>query len=522
MNQSSAPSDIRLAELMAALSIATDLGMGQPLEFALCSCVLALRLGEACGMAELELRSVYYQALLRYIGCNAETHMLSAIVGDELAMRGEYIAVDSGSPAQVLGVVSRYIRQANAGASPLQLAQALLSGLAGAARFTPGFFAGHCEVAQRLAERMGFEEPIVRALGQLYARWDGKGIPALKGEAIAPAVRVVTLAQDMVTFHRLGGRDAAVAVARERSGGAYDPALVERFCARADTLLAGLADEPSWDAVLALEPGSRRRLSAPQLDAACRAIADFADLKSPFTLGHSGGVAALAAGAARQCGLPASDVEMLWLAGLLHDVGRVGVSAGIWAKPGPLTEREWERVRLHPYYTERILARPAPLARLGVLAASHHERLDGSGYHRGTPGTLLSPAARILAAADVYQALTEPRPHRQAHTSESAAAALGREARAGRLDPDAVAGVLAAAGHRTRPARRELVAGLSPRELEVLRLIARGQSIRQIAKALTISDKTVDNHIQHIYNKIGASTRAGATLFAIEHDLLNE
>jgi DNA-binding CsgD family transcriptional regulator len=198
----------------------------------------------------------------------------------------------------------------------------------------------------------------------------------------------------------------------------------------------------------------------------------------------------------------------------------VGISAGIWGKAGPLSSREWEQVRLHPYHTERILARPAALARLGGLAALHHERLDGSGYHRAAPASIIPPSARILAAADVYRAMTEQRPHRPASSAEQAAAELQREARAGRLDPDAVAGVLAAAGHPARTGRRELVAGLSVRELEVLRLIARGNSTKQIAARLTISSKTADNHIQHIYAKIGVSTRAGATLFAMENDLL--
>ena len=512
--------DIRLAELMAALSLATDLGMGQPLEWALCSCVLAVRLGDALGFSQEELREIYYQALLRYIGCNAETHMLAAIAGDEIALRTDFATVDNGSLPQVLGMMARHIRQANAGASRLDLAQAIVRGLVASARDTPDFFRGHCEVAQRLAARLGFGERIVHALGQLYARWDGKGIPALRGEAIAPAVRVVTLAQDAITFYRLGGVDAALAVARRRKGGAYDPAMVERFCQAAPALLAGLEDEPSWEAVLAIEPGPRLYLTEAQLDTACQAIADFADIKSPYTLGHSTGVAALAAEAARRCGLPADDVVAIRRAGLLHDIGRVGVSAGIWGKPGPLSSREWEQVRLHPYHTERILARPPALARLGALAALHHERLDGSGYHRAAPASILTPSARILAAADAYRAMTELRPHRPARSAEDAAAELRREAHTGRLDSDAVAGVLAAAGHSARPNRRALVAGLSAREIEVLRLLAHGHSIKQIAATLTISSKTADNHIQHIYAKIGVSTRAGATLFAMENDLL--
>jgi HD-GYP domain-containing protein (c-di-GMP phosphodiesterase class II) len=519
-HDTSGTSDIRLAELIAALSLATDLGMGQPLEYALCSCVLSVRLGEALGLDEGDLREVYYQALLRYIGCNAETGTLATIVGDEFTIRRNFTTVDNGKQSEMISLLIRSIRQANANASPLHLARLIARGLLSASQIQEGF-SGHCEVAQRLAERLGFGERIVHALGQLYERWDGRGLPkGLQGEAIAPAVRIVTLAQDAITFHRLGGVEAAVAVVRERRGSAYDPQIVDRFCTSAPQLLADLAGEPSWETVLAIEPGPRVYLLEAQFDAACHAMADFADIKSPYTIGHSIGVARLAALAAQQCGLPPGDVVAIRRAGMLHDIGRVGISTAIWDKAGSLSDREWEQVRMHTYYTERVLARPSALGRLGILASHHHERLDGSGYHRGTPAAALSPAARILAAADAYQAMTEPRPHRAARTPDAAAGELRREVRAGRIDGDACSAVLAAAGHNVRPARGALVAGLSEREIEVFRLLARGHSMKHIAAILKISGKTVDNHIQHIYNKIGVSTRAGATLFAMEHDLL--
>ena len=513
-------SDLRLAEVIAALSLATDLGMGQPLEYALSVCVLSVRLGEALGLSEHELREVYYLALLRHIGCNAETYRMADLFGDELTLRTDFAAIDSAHTSQVLGLVIHSIRQANEGTSPLHLARLIAQGLLTAPQLMKEEFTGFCEVAQRLALRLGFSENIRLALGQVFERWDGRGIPGkFKGENIIPSMRIVTLAQDAVTFHRLEGVEAAVTMARERKGTLYDPQMVERFCQQTSQLLAGLEQEPSWEVVLSLEPGMRTRLSDEQFDQACRAIADFADIKSPYTLGHSVGVAELAAQAARRCGLPAADTVALRRAGLLHDVGRVAISAGIWGKPGPLSEREWERVRMHPYYTERVLARPDMLARLGALAALHHERLNGSGYYRGLKASMLSPAARILAAADVYHAMTELRPHRPALTPEAAAEQLQREVRAGRLDSEATNSVLAASGQQVRTTRRELVAGLSEREIEVLRLIARGHSKKQVASLLIISEKTVDNHIQHIYNKIGVSTRAGATLFATEHDL---
>jgi DNA-binding CsgD family transcriptional regulator len=207
-------------------------------------------------------------------------------------------------------------------------------------------------------------------------------------------------------------------------------------------------------------------------------------------------------------------------AGLLHDLGRASVPNGIWDKPGALTDGEWERVRLHPYYSERILGRVQALKHLATLAGMHHERMDGSGYHRGSSHGEIPTSARVLAAADAYQAMTQPRPHRQALAPEQAAAELESMARAGRLDLEAARGVLTAAGHQLKPSRSTWPAGLSDREVEVLRVICRGGTKKQVASLLSISPSTVDHHVRHIYEKAGVQTRAGATLFALEHDLL--
>jgi DNA-binding CsgD family transcriptional regulator len=218
--------------------------------------------------------------------------------------------------------------------------------------------------------------------------------------------------------------------------------------------------------------------------------------------------------------LPESEATTLWRAALVHDLGRLGVSNAIWDKQGPLTNAEWERVRLHPYLSERMLARPTALARLGTIAGLHHERMDGSGYPRGLSGSALGPAARLLAAADVYHAMTEPRPHRPPRPPAVATSELRAEAKAGRLDGEAVNAVLEAAGHRVRR-RREWPVGLTPREVEVLALVARGSSNKEIARRLSISAKTVGNHVEHIYRKIGVTSRAGAALFATRHGLLD-
>lgn len=516
-----ATAGVRLADLMAALSIATDLGMGQPLETALCSCVVAMRLGESLRLDDSRLHDVYYLSLMRYIGCNADADAIAALFGDELALRHDFAILDPGSTPEVLGVITRYLRQTNANEPPYRVAGLVVRSLLTLPQLTRESFAGHCEVAQRLATRMGFSGSLIDCLGQIYERWDAKGLPRkLKDEEVATAVLVVTLAQDAVVWMRIGGLDAAVATVRKRSGGAYQPRMAAHFCARAAPIMAGVDIEPTWESVLDLEPGARDYLTEEGFDRSCEALADFADLKSPYALGHSTAVAALAAGAGRRCGLPEIDVRQLRRAGLLHDIGRVGVSAAIWGKEGTLSEREWEQVRLHAYYTERVLARPAPLERIGALASLHHERMDGSGYHRAVAGHTLSLAGRILATADVYRAMLEQRPHRPPLAPEQAVDELRREARAGRLDADAVDAVLAEAGQDVPLVRRKHPAGLSDREVEVLRLIAHGLTNRDMAAQLYVSPDTIKHHIQHIYDKIGRSTRAGATLFAMENGLL--
>jgi HD-GYP domain-containing protein (c-di-GMP phosphodiesterase class II) len=217
-------------------------------------------------------------------------------------------------------------------------------------------------------------------------------------------------------------------------------------------------------------------------------------------------------------GLPAEDRTRVRRAALVHALGRAGVPNTIWDKPGPLTLAERERMQLSAYYTDRILRRGS-LTTLADIASAAHERLDGSGYPRALRGNAIPPLARLLAAADVYDALTQARPHRTALSRERAAKQLRTEAAASRLDGDSVDAVLSATGHRA--ARRPSApAGLTPREIEVLALIARGHTIAQVARALGIKPKTAGNHIEHIYSKIGASNRSVATLYAMQHGLV--
>jgi HD-GYP domain-containing protein (c-di-GMP phosphodiesterase class II) len=290
------------------------------------------------------------------------------------------------------------------------------------------------------------------------------------------------------------------------------------LCADPQKVFAGLDEVGSWGAVLDEEP-VLHHLSNHELDQALAAIGRYVDLKTPSTVGHSDAVAALVSGAASHLNLTAVDRQHLHRAALTAGYGRLGVSNTIWDKPDPLTVAEWERVRLVPQLTERMLRQCPTLAPVARIVVHVRERLDGSGYPSGVEGPAITSAARLLAVADAYQAMMEPRPYRGALSSADAADALKAEVRLGRLDAEAVDAVLATAGH-LRSRRRTNVAALTSRELEVLRLAARGLSNREIAQSLTITPKTVGNHIEHIYTKIGETSRAGAALFAMRNGLM--
>ena len=509
-------SEVRLAELIAALSLATDLGLGQPMEHVLRSCRISLRVADDLGLDEDERAVTYYVGLLAWVCCHADAYEQAAWFGDDIALRARTYEVDMAG----LPLITFLLRHVGAGSPPLRRLRTAGALVASGWREIQQWDMTHCTLAGVFAQRLGLGEDVRAPLLQVFERWDGKGVPeGLQGVQIALPVRLVQLAEMVEVFHRRGGVAAAVDVARDRRGTQFDPDLVDCFCRSATDLLDGLDDGSSWHAVIEAEPGLRPPLRDPELDAALEAMADFTDLKSPYTAGHSRGVAALAAEAARRYGLPELEVTELRRAGLVHDLGRLGVSNAIWDKAEPLTPAELERVRLHPYLTERILAASPGLASITATAAMHHERLDGSGYHRGLAASALTPPAHILAAADAYHAMSEPRAHRPARSSDEAAAELRAEVRAGRLDGEAVNAVLRAAGHRVR-GRREWPAGLTAREAEVLALLARGHSNKDIARQLYLTPKTVANHVEHVYKKIDVRSRAGATLFAIQHGLV--
>ena len=503
---------LRLAELVAAISLATDLGTGQPMEHALQTCRLSTAVAAELGVGAGTAADVYHVALLRFLGCTADAPETAHVAGgDNVAFVAAMAPAYLGTTGETVAALARSVGR---GKGLPRRARLLAEALG-----DPRSLVSHCEVGARLATRLGLGKGVVEALAHAYERWDGHGLPdGLAGEAVPLAVRVVVVARDAVLWQRLAGTESAFDVLARRRGHAYDPTVVDAVRA------IGLpeADDVSvWDEVLAAEPYPVRRVGGVGLDRALAAVGDFADLRSTWTRGRSARLADAARSAGRACGLPDADLAALGRAALVADLGAVGVPSGVWERPGPLGVEEVERVRLHPYLSERVLGRCAGLRAVAALTGAHHERLDGSGYHRGATGSQLPGAARLLAAADVWTALRQDRPHRPAYAPARARDVLWAEVTAGRLDAAAADAVLSADG---RPGHRRLPhpAGLSDREVDVLRLVARGCTNREVAARLSISAKTVGHHVGHIYAKIGITTRPAAALFAMEHGLLRE
>jgi DNA-binding CsgD family transcriptional regulator len=512
---------LRLAELLAAVSLATDLADGAPAENALVDALVSVELARVAGMDGETLADVYYLALLYNVGCTsaADVHA-SVAAGDDVSARRWFGNADHTDRASLARLA---VTRVTAGRGPLDRAQALFRLATAPKTLVPDAYDRICEVGARLGQRVGVNARVVEALGQAFARWDGRVLAALpSGEAISELARVVHLVHLACAFCRIGGREAADEVVRGRRGRELDPRLADLWLARSDELLRPVGQGSVWDEALAAEPPPPRMVPASHVDAVLDALGDFCDLKVPRLAGHSARVAALAADAAAALGMGAAEALLVCRAARVHDLGNVSVPNRVWDKRGPLNRPEWELVRLHPYHTQRVLTVAEPLREIGELAGMHHERLDGSGYHRALPASGIPPAARLLAAAEAFQSMLEERSWRSQLSRAAATVQLQEAARAGHLDRRAVDAVLSAAGESVSRGRagRGWPAGLTDREVEVLRLLARGRSNREIAHQLHVSSATVHTHVINIYGKIEVKTRAGATLFALEHDLI--
>lgn len=510
---------LRLADLLASVSLLSDFGFSLPPEESMRSTIIATSIARRLGLDEATVSDTFYTALLQHLGCTGFAPEASAVYGDEMVLNAAAARVDANDLGDV---VNTLIRATARGRGPLDWGRVVLSTLIGGERFGRSYATARCEVNRETARRLGLPDPVRRALHEAAESWNGGGgARGLRGEDISIAARIGVVSATVARFEAIGGAAAVTEVMRRRAGGELDPAICAAVTDHAADILAeARADDPR-DVLLAAEPAPARLVSEAELPAVAAAIGDVADLKSTFTLGHAAAVAQLSDGAADRLRMDAAARWRLRVAAHLHDVGRVGISTAIWDRRGTLTTAEWEQVRLHPYHSERILARSAALASMAPIAGMHHERLDGSGYHRGSRGRDIPLEARVLAAADAFGAMTQERPHRPARQPDEAAAMLQRAAADGTLEPDAVEAVIGAAGIATRAVTlAALPGGLSAREVEVLRLVARGLSNRQIAERIVVSPRTAEHHVQHIYTKIGVSSRAAAALFAMEHELL--
>ena len=510
----SSGTNVRRAELLAVLSLGADLGLGQPMEHVLRECLIAMRLGERIGLNETERVTVYYAALLTWVGCHVDAYEQAKWFGDDLAFKSDFPLVDHPGTGFVL-------KHLGAGRPFLDRARLGVTFLGDGRRDADSILDNHRMAAEELAAQLGLGQDVRNSLGQAFERWDGKGTPGeVSGEDISVASRLVSLADVVEVFHRAGGVPAAISVARERSGTQFDPALVDAFCRDAAELFGDIESATTWDAVIAAEPDLEVVLTDEELDAALAAMANFADLKSPYTLGHSCAVAELAGAAARvagaprrRCGAgsprrvrarpgPARRVE--------RDLGQArrahagGARAGA---PAPVPHRAHAGLVGGPRSARRR-RRPAPRAarRLGLPAWGIGRVADTDGEDPGRGRHV--PGQARTAAAPPRARRPRRRPRTCAPRSRRAGSTATRSTRCS-----------VAAGHPVRR-RRAWPAGLTSREVEVLRLAALGLSNREIADRLVISRKTAANHVEHIYAKIGVSNRARASLFAVRNGLI--
>ncbi len=415
-------SGLRLSEILSALSYALDITEGQPQGHAVRTCLIGMRLAEAIELPLAERGPLFYALLLKDLGCSSNAARLCSLFGaDDRALKREHKLTDWARPLSSLAYALRnagLLRVASLGVKERGSGRAMVQ--------------TRCDRGAEIAAMLGFTESTRAAIRALDEHWDGRGMPhGLAGSAIPLPGRIVGLAQTVEVFASNFGVEAAVAVALERRGTWFDPELVDA--------LKPLRREPSfWERVMGPDPRSALTAVEPEdqilvadetrLDDIAEAFARVIDAKSPYTYRHSEGVAELAVGIGGELGFGGTELRDLRRAALLHDIGKLGVSNMILDKPDRLTDGEMAQVRLHPAYTQQILSRVAAFGGIVETAAAHHERLDGTGYHRGMRGDELSPMSRALAVADVCEALSADRPYRQGLSRDQVFVMLRRQA----------------------------------------------------------------------------------------------
>lgn len=509
---------LRVAELVASLSLATDLADGFPLEKSLRTTILSMRLAEHVGLDQATLKTTFWSALLRFVGCTAFAHEEGRYygAGDDIGLRATLAFVDFGRPQTFIGRAVRGIAQH---ASLPERAMAL-GRLVGNPNAPARHATAQCEAGTSFARKLGMND-VADVLFFRNERWDGKGPLRRGAEADLPLpLRITDVADTAELFAWSSGLEAAIAELRARRGGHLDPTLVDLFLREPSELLGDLMGPSVWEAFLAAEPTPHTLASDQEQAQVLEAFSRFADLSSVYTLDHSRKVAELAAAAASELGFGADIVRLTRDAGFAHDLGRVAVPNGIWEKPAPLTAYERERVRAHSQHTETILRLSSALSDLAEVASTTHERGVGSGYHRRLALDRVPAAARLVGAADVYVALRSERPHRPAFDNHRTQQELQKMVAEGALERTSVDAVLAAAGIATK--RRPIGTTLTERELEVVRLVSIGRTNREIGQLLGMSHRTAQKHVMNVYAKVGLESRAGLALYAMENGLLDK
>lgn len=412
---------IRLSELVSALSVALDLVEGQPIGHSVRTAAIGLRLADAIGLDAAATRDLYYALLMKDAGCSNNAARLCQILGgDEIAAKRDVKVLEWTS----IDVASlRYAWKHVAPGQPLFRRLARMASIAWNQKAQGREVVQlRCDRGAAIASRMGFFRPTAEGIRYLDEHWDGSGYPeGLAGDRIPLFSRILSLSQTLDVHWTSEGAEVAIDVIFGRSGRWFDPELVSvaEDLASSGDLFFGLEDpDATRRFVLEREPAEDARpVEGSRIDDICEAFASVVDAKSPYTYRHSIGVAAAAVCIGETLGLPPSTIVLLRRAGLLHDLGKLSVPSSILEKPGSLTPSEWTVVREHPHYTLEILSRIPGFETLAEVAASHHEKLDGSGYWRGLTGADLSLPARILAVADIYDALAATRPYRSAMPS---------------------------------------------------------------------------------------------------------
>jgi HD-GYP domain-containing protein (c-di-GMP phosphodiesterase class II) len=426
----STPTEFRLSEAVAALSYALDITEGQPQGHAARSCLIGMRLARQIALTSSEQSALFYALLLKDLGCSSNAAKMCYLFGaDDRTIKRDAKKIDWERMTENVKFAARQVAPDGSTLERMMRMVAMaLQGPKGGHKLIET----RCERGAAIARRLGFPEETVAAIHQLDEHWNGHGHPeGRQGAGISLLARIACLAQTVEVFFSEFGLRAAVQVARDRRGRWFDPQLVDAFLKLekdSDFWMEVKLENPH-ELVSQFEPPEEVRLvDEAMLDQLAQAFAEVVDAKSPWTYRHSTGVADIAVGMADVLGYSSDELRIVRRMGLLHDVGKLGVSNSILDKPARLTDEEFAVLKRHTYFTQGILGRVQGFSKHASVAAAHHEKLNGSGYHRGLVGDELSQTARVLCVADIFEAMSAARPYREAVPLEKVLTSMNEEA----------------------------------------------------------------------------------------------